>query len=269
MGTSSLPLFIVLFGDKGNDKRLIVKLVLRISTDTAAPIGTEQATPPLLTPIDNLRGKQAVSLTQFPDSSFSANAYFWKTPPSSEQKLNPINKRPLQCLFVLYLLTSNTSFSRAKQYCLSFQTQVFDSWNNIVWPMKQYCFVRRCKEKRTAKKNSSHLRSRRSADASFLELLFCTVYSPLLWQYTFQSTTNSSKTTSDNPIFKQSVFCKSLEKAFFTHKLAVGCNEGHSQAIRLTFWHFVISSIDRRKPKGIQSLQASKTTCRPSSKIYS
>ena len=49
MGTSSLPLFIVLFEDKGNDKRLIVKLVLRIYTDTAAPIGTEQATTPLLT----------------------------------------------------------------------------------------------------------------------------------------------------------------------------------------------------------------------------
>ena len=75
MGTSSLPLFIVLFEDKGNDKRLIVKLVLRICTDTAAPIGTEQATT-LSSPIDNLRGKQAVSLTQFPDSSFSANAYF-------------------------------------------------------------------------------------------------------------------------------------------------------------------------------------------------
>ena len=53
---------------------------------------------------------------------------------------------------------------------------MFGTWNNIVWPMKQYCFVRQCKEKRQRKNNFWLLLSRRNAGASLFQLLNRTIF---------------------------------------------------------------------------------------------
>ena len=121
--------------------------------------------------IDILWGQKPYLLSHFSEKPFSANAHFWKIDWTSDERLNCICTFLLQGSLYFDKLTVNTSVWRPKQYSFACQTLVFGSSNNIVWRVKQYCLLSRCKENGIAMKKYGRLLSGRRAEPFIFELL--------------------------------------------------------------------------------------------------
>ena len=147
---------------------------------------------------------------------------------------------------------AKTNIYTTKQYCLTRQTLVFGTWNNIVWRPKQYCFIRR-----------SPIIGRRNACFTIWIHLFIFIYFQFVCRDTlFQTILLSSifhlppscrypnrsvgnKSIAFRHKSHPSAFCQSPENVLSAHSPVVGCNEGPSQRLRLTIWQIDIPTVRR------------------------
>ena len=134
------------------------------------------------------------------------------------------------------IIPRNNIVWEVKHLCLVRQTILFDEWNNIVSSV----------EVKISNSETLVLWFENNYLVIFTSGLFRKTFDWELWYW--QVCVSFSFLADDIfvpvcvcmqaiiPRFWQCVFCESPEKARFAHKLAVGCEEGHSQAIRLTLW---------------------------------
>ena len=147
---------------------------------------------------------------------------------------------------------AKTNINTTKQYCLTRQTLVFGTWNNIVWRPKQYCFIRR-----------SPIIGRRNACFTIWIHLFIFIHLQFVCRDTLLQTillsgifhlhpscgypirSGGNKSISFQCKLHPSAFCESPENILSACSPVVGCNEGPSQRLRLTSWQIDTRTVKR------------------------
>ncbi len=134
------------------------------------------------------------------------------------------------------IIPRNNIVSLVKQYCFTWQTQVFDDSNNIVSSSEV-----KSSDGEMLVLWKGYIISRTFTPRMFQRMMIWNVLfwgvncrlwnqlAPAMWLLCFFLLWHVY-------LFRQSVFCETPEKACFTHELLLRGEREHSGGLRLTFW---------------------------------